>query len=213
MISPQDRAARRTAMSQYCRQLVLTQTAVALCETATPRQEEFLLTVLRAEIAQREANRRARLVARAGFPAYKTLTGLDRQGITLPSALTWADLEQGTFITDHRNLVLYGGVGTGKTHTALALGYAACERGLTVRFFTVTELVMRLSAAKRVGTADRLLQELHRADLIILDEWGDCPRRPRGSATAVPGHCGQLRNAQSRDHDEPRIFSMGDRVR
>lgn len=175
MINPQERAERRAEIAQYCRKLVLTQTAVALCEEATPRQEEFLLTVFRAELAQREVNRRARLIARAGFPAYKTLEGFDRQGVKLPSALSWADLEAGTFITDHRNLVLFGGVGTGKSHTALALGYAACERGLTVRFFSVTDLVMRLSAAKRAGTAERLLHELQRADLIILDEWGYVP--------------------------------------
>jgi DNA replication protein DnaC len=154
---------------------VISQTAVALCEDATPRQEEFLLTVLRAEMAQREVNRRKRLVVRAGFPAYKTLEGFDRHGVKLPSTLSWADLEAGTFIPDHRNLVLFGAVGTGKSHCAIALGYAACERGLTVRFFPVTDLVMRLSAAKRAGTVDRLLHDLQRAALLILDEWGYVP--------------------------------------
>ncbi len=172
MITPQERAARRATIAQYCRKLVLTQTAVNLCEDATPRQEAFLLTVLAAELAQRDVNRRARLVARAGFPAYKTLAGFERQGVKLPSTLTWADLESGRFITDRRNLVLYGPVGTGKTHCSVALGYAACERGLTVRFFTVTDLVMRLSEAKRAGTVERVLRDLQRADLVVLDEWG-----------------------------------------
>ncbi len=175
MISPHERAARRAEIAQCCKKLVLSQMAVSLCEEATPRQEEFLLEVFRAEMAQREVNRRARLVARAGFPAYKTLEGFDRRGVKLPSTLSWDDLEAGDFITDHRNLVLYGAVGTGKTHCALALGYAACERGLTVRFFPVTDLVMRLSEAKRAGTVDRLMRDLHRTDLIILDEWGYVP--------------------------------------
>lgn len=175
MITPQERAARRADIAQCCRQLVLTQTAVQLCEKATPRQEEFLLQVLRAELVQRDHNRRARLLARAGFPAYKTLEGFDRHGVQLPRTLSWADLEQGDFIRDHRNLVLYGPVGTGKTHCGVALGYAACERGLTVRFFTVTDLVMRLSEAKRAGTVERLLQDIQRADLLILDEWGYVP--------------------------------------
>lgn len=175
MISPQERAARRATMAQYCRKLVLTQTAVRLCEDAPPRQEEFLLAVLEAELAQRDINRRARLVARAGFPAYKTLTGFERSGIKIPSTLTWDDLESGQFIADRRNLVLYGPVGTGKSHCAMALGYAACERGLTVRFFTVTDLVMRLSEAKRAGTVERILRDLQRADLVVLDEWGYVP--------------------------------------
>ena len=171
MINPQERA----EIGQYCRKLVLSQTAVALCEEAPPRYEEFLLTVLRAEMAQREANRRARLVTRAGFPAYKTLNGFDRTGVQLPSTLTWADLEEGQFIRDHRNLVLYGPVGKGKSHCALALGYAACERGLVVWFFPVTDLVMRLSEAKRAGTVERLLRDLRRADCLVLDEWGYVP--------------------------------------
>ena len=113
MITPQERAARRATLAQHCRKLVLTQTAVHLCEDATPREEAFLLTVLEAELAQRDVNRRARLVTRAGFPAYKTLEGFERQGVKVPSTLTWADLESGQFITDRRNLVLYGPVGTG----------------------------------------------------------------------------------------------------
>ncbi len=175
MISPQERAERRAEIAQYCRKFVMTQTAVRYCEEASPRQEEFLLSVFRAEMTQREANRRARLIARAGFPAYKTLEGFERQGVKLPSTLSWADLEAGTFIIDHRNLVLFGAVGTGKSHAAMALGYAACERGLTVRFFSVTDLIMRLSTAKRAGTVERLLHELQRADLLILDEWGYVP--------------------------------------
>ena len=175
MISPPERAARRAEIAQCCKKLVMTQTAVALCEAATPRQEEFLLAVFHAELAQRDVNRRARLVARAGFPAYKTLEGFERHGIKLPSTLAWPDLEAGEFIADHRNLVLYGAVGTGKTHCAVALGYAACERGLTVRFFTVTDLVMRLGEAKRAGTVERLLRDLQRTDCIVLDEWGYVP--------------------------------------
>ena len=154
---------------------MLTQTAVRLCAAATPRQEAFVLAVLEAELAQRDVNRRARLVARAGFPAYKTLEGWERPGIHLPSTLSWEDLESGRFITDRRNLVLYGPVGTGKTHCGVALGYAACARGLTVRFFTVTELVMRLSEARRTGTVERLLRDLQRAELVVLDEWGYVP--------------------------------------
>ncbi len=170
-----ERAARRAEIAQYCRKFVLSQTAVTLCEAASAGQEAFLLEVFRAEMAQREANRRRRLLGRAGFPAYKTFAGFERSAVKLPTTLAWSDVETGTFLVDHRNLVLYGPVGTGKSHCALAIGYAACERGLDVRWFTVTDLIMRLSAAKRAGTADRLLRDLQRADLILLDEWGYVP--------------------------------------
>ena len=61
------------------------------------------------------------------------------------------------------------------------LGVRACEQGYTVRFFTVTDLVLRLSEARRAGTLERLQQDLQRADLLVLDEWGYVPVDRDGS--------------------------------
>ena len=146
-----------------------------MVEDATPTQEAFLAAVLAAELENREVGRRARLLTRAGFPAAKTLDDFDRRTVHLPSTLTWEDLTAGAFIADHRNLVCYGAVGLGKTHLGIALGMAACERGLTVRFFTVTGLVVRLTEAMRAGTLERIFLELRRTDLLILDEWAYLP--------------------------------------
>ena len=175
MILPKVRRERREVIASYCKRLSWSQTAVALCEQATPTQEVFLEQVMAAELANREVGRRARLLSRAGFPAHKTLTDFERRVVQLPSTLSWADLEQGTFIADHRNLVFFGGVGLGKSHLATALGMAACERGQTVRFFTVTGLVVRLTEALKAGTLERAFMELQRTDLLILDEWGYLP--------------------------------------
>lgn len=171
MILPKARRERRQVIAGYCRRLSLSQTAVALCEQATPTQEAFVEQVLAAELAPREVSRRARLMTRAGFPALKTLAAFDRRGVRLPSALTWADLEAGTFMTAHQNLVCYGPVGRGKSHLSIALGMAGCERGLTVRFFTVTGLVVRLTEALRAGTLERIFLDVRRTDWLILDEW------------------------------------------
>ncbi len=171
-----ERQQRRADIAGYCKRLMLTQAAVTLCETlATPTQEVFVQQVLAAELAQRETNRQQRLIARAGFPSYKTLAGYDRTGAKLPTNLTWEDLETGTYLADHRNLVLFGAVGVGKSHMAVALGMNACEHGHTVKFYTVTQLVVRLAEAKRAGTLERLFKEIGRTDLLILDEWGFVP--------------------------------------
>jgi DNA replication protein DnaC len=175
LVAPAERLARRQRVAAACRRLSLSQQAVTLCEQARPSQEAFLMTVLEAELAHREAQRRTRLLNRAGFPTLKTLDGYDRTHVQLPSTVTWADLETGAYLTAARNLVLFGPVGTGKSHLATALGVRACEQGYTVRFFTVTDLVLRLSEARRAGTLERLQQDLQRADLLILDEWGYVP--------------------------------------
>ena len=100
MILPKARRERREVIAGYCKRLSWSQTAVTLCEQATPMQEVFLEQVMAAELANREVGRRARLLSRAGFPAHKTLADFDRRVVQLPSTLSWADLEQGTFIAD-----------------------------------------------------------------------------------------------------------------
>lgn len=178
----QERDALRQEISAFCRRLMLGQATVRLCEAeATPKQEEFVHRILSEEIESRERSRKQRLTTRAGFPIFKTLEGYHRQGLKLPTSVEWADLESCSFVLSKRNLVLYGPVGTGKTHLGIALGVRACELGMSVKFYTVAELVMRLSEAKRVGTLERLLKEIQRTQLLILDEWGYVPVDKEGS--------------------------------
>ena len=116
-----ERETLRSEISVFCKKLILSQRAVQLCEMEVkPKQEQFLHRVLAEEMESRERSRRARLLNRAGFLLYKTLEGYDRHGVKLPSSLKWYDLTEGGFIQGRRNLVLYGPVGTGKTHLALA---------------------------------------------------------------------------------------------
>jgi len=171
-----DRSEIRQEISQYCRQLIISQNAVRLCDLeATPKQEEFLHRVLKEELEHRERLRKLRLFQRAAFPVRKTLEGYEFNMLRLPSGLTWDDLSSCQFVGDKKNLVLYGPVGTGKTHLAIALGVKACELGIVTRFFTAAALVTRLSECKRNGSLERTMKELEKAQLIIIDEWGYLP--------------------------------------
>jgi DNA replication protein DnaC len=180
--TPQERERTRLAIASMSRKLMLSSRVVELCEIeATPRQEEFLHKVLSEEIDRRERGKKARLLNRAGFPVFKSFEGYDFSEIRFPPALSKEDLLRADFIPEKKNLVLYGGVGTGKTHMAIAIGIAACEKGLSVRFFTVTELVLKLTEAYKAGTLERLIRDLKQLDLLILDEWGYVPVDREGS--------------------------------
>ena len=72
-------------------------------------------------------------------------------------------------------LVLYGDVGCGKTHLAIAIGVLACQRMIPVRFFTASSLVMRLRKAKDENRLDAELRTIGRAGLAVIDELGYLP--------------------------------------
>lgn len=172
----------RDEISAMCKRISFSQSIVTLCEDkANAREEAFLHLALTKELENRTESRKARLLREAGFPVYKTLEGYDFKSVKLPSQLNKGHLTSGEFIKARQNIVLFGPVGTGKTHLASALGIMACARDIPVRFYTVAELVVRLSDAARTGTIDRVIKSILKAELIILDEWGYVPVDKQGA--------------------------------
>jgi DNA replication protein DnaC len=96
----------------------------------------------------------------------------------VPPELGKEAIEDCSFIGERQSLVLYGGVGNGKTHMAIACGMAACEHGLATILTTVSDLVMRMCTAEDTGTLERVFHEVVRADLVIL---GELPADRRGA--------------------------------
>jgi len=177
-----NRTVLRDEISSLLRRVAFSQTAVRICkESGDARMEQFLATVLAAEIENREGVRKARFLHEAAFPVYKTLEGYDFVNLKLPPLLARSELETAGFIGEKRNLVLYGPVGTGKTHLAIALGVAACAHGYRVRFFTAAELVVRLSEAFAAGMLEKLLRTILKTELLIIDEWGYVPVDRQGA--------------------------------
>ena len=74
-----------------------------------------------------------------------------------------------------------GNPGTGKTHLASALGFAACSQGKRVRFYTTTGLVTQLLEAREERTLQRLHKQLERQDVLLLDELGYVPFSKAGA--------------------------------
>lgn len=177
-----NRSELRDEISSLLKRVTFSQTAITVCKDAgDARMERFLAKVLAAELDNRENVRHARLLREAAFPVYKTFEGYDFTNLKLPPLLPRGELESASFIGEKRNLVLYGPVGTGKTHLAIAIGVAACARGHRVKFYTAAELVVRLSEAYAVGALEKLLRTILKADLLIVDEWGYVPVDRQGA--------------------------------
>lgn len=144
-------------------------------EAGTPRQREYLLGYLEAEVASREASRRARLLRAAAVPVAKDLAGYDWSPVSFPDGFGRPDLESLSFLERREDLVLTGDVGTGKTHMASALMRLACSRGVEARFLAAASLVSRLRRAKADGRLDRELAQVARARMVVVDELGYLP--------------------------------------
>ncbi|GAA3326908.1 IS21-like element helper ATPase IstB [Paeniglutamicibacter sulfureus] len=150
-------------------------------EKGTPKQREYLHGVLVAEHESRLESRRQRLLKAARLPAMKSLTGFDYSNVRFPDDYGSHPLESLDFIDRAQDLVLYGDVGTGKTHMATALVVAACQRGIAAKFFTTSALVMMLRRAKEEGRLDKELASLAKNQLIAIDELGYLPIDTEGA--------------------------------
>jgi len=134
--------------------------------------ENYLLRLTEAEVTTRAANALANRIRVAGFPVVKDFDTFDFT--TLPSVPKQKVLElsRGAWVEEHSNCCLIGNAGTGKTHLATALGLAMCRLGRRVKFVTAANLVTQLEEAQQNHRLDRVLGQLDRLDLLIIDELG-----------------------------------------
>lgn len=143
--------------------------------------QEYLLKLLQSELAHRESQRKDKLLKNAGFYTLKTLADFRFDEVQLPATVSLQYLQNCEFIKNKTNLVMYGNVGTGKTHLSIALGIEACKLGLETKFFRTAALVNQLSEAKKSGTLSLFMKKLAKAELLICDEWGYVPLDRTGS--------------------------------
>jgi DNA replication protein DnaC len=142
---------------------------------------EFLLELFTAELEERDRKRRKAYRKSANFELIKTFEKYTFEDIKFPAALTPEDILGTTFIPRHENLILYGTVGAGKTHLAIAMGIAACDAGYRTRFWRTAVLVNALTEAKKEGYLSRFMKQFDKLDLLICDEWGYVPVDSDGS--------------------------------
>ncbi len=135
------------------------------------RPEELLTTLVREEIAAREASNLARRLKAARFPTHKTLAGFDPAASELPRA-TFEFLRSLEWLGRSENLCLAGPAGTGKSHLGAALGRAACEAGKRARFIAADELVEELHRGLADNSVSRLVASLLRNELVVIDDLG-----------------------------------------
>ncbi len=142
---------------------------------------QYLLRLCELELIERERRMIERRVKAARFPATKSLDSFDFKAIPSLNKVLVLELARCEFVGRRENVIALGPSGTGKTHIALGLGLAACQKGLRVRFTTAAALVHELIEAVDERRLQRLQKLLASQDLLIIDELGFVPLSKSGA--------------------------------
>ncbi|HJX26537.1 MAG TPA: IS21-like element helper ATPase IstB [Thermoanaerobaculia bacterium] len=141
----------------------------------------YLLRLAELELIEREGRMVERRIRAAHFPAVKSLDSFDFPAIPSLNKALVLELARGEYVERRENVIALGNSGTGKTHVALGLGLAACQRGLSVGFTTAAALVHELLEARDEKRLLRLQKQLAGHRLLIIDELGFVPLSKSGA--------------------------------
>ena len=153
----------------------------AVCQAERADYATYLLRLAEREVQDREVRAAERRVRAARFPVLKTLDTFDFAAQPSINQALVRELARGEYMDHRENVLLIGNSGTGKTHLATALAFAACQQGRRVRFFSVTGLVTQLLERREERQLERFHQQLERHDLLVLDELGYVPCTKAGA--------------------------------
>ncbi len=177
---PKD-ASEQLLLAGYLKQLRLptfVQNYRKFAEEATQAgtsHERFLLSLVEQEIAQRERNQQVRLVKAARFPMLKELADFDFSLVPSVNKAEILDLARGAYLTRAEPILMVGNPGLGKTHLAISLALAAVRQGHKVRFYNAAGLANDLLLAQEKHLVPRLLSQVLKLRLVVLDEFGFIP--------------------------------------
>ena len=141
----------------------------------------YLLRLAELELIDRERRMVERRIKAARFPTVKSLDSFDFAALPSLNKMLVLELARSEYIERRENVIALGNSGTGKSHIALALGLAACQKGLSVGFNTAAALVHELMEARDEKRLLRLQKQLASYKLLIIDELGYVPLSQTGS--------------------------------
>lgn len=153
------------------------------CQAAQKQMShlEFLSRLIEGEAHLRQDHARERRIQQARFPVIKTLEQFD---FTWPTKINRAQVQnlfRLKFVEEKANAVFISGVGLGKTHLGIALGYAACLAGYRVLFTTAIDAINNLSAAQHANRFVHELKKYVQPAVMVMDELGYLPIDKHGA--------------------------------
>ena len=169
---------------------------------------KYLMRLTELEMIDRERRLVERRIREARFPAVKSLDSFDFLAIPTLNKTLAMELARCEWISRRENVIAVGSSGTGKTHVALGLGLAACQRGMQVGFTTAAALVHELMEARDEKRLLRLQKQLAGYKLLIIDELGFVPLSKTGAELLFEVFSQPNRGELARDAGNRRVFGQ-----
>jgi DNA replication protein DnaC len=141
----------------------------------------YLLRLAELELIEREQRMVERRIKEAKFPAVKSLDSFDFLALPSLNKALVLELARSEYVARRENIIAVGNSGTGKTHIAIGLGLAACQKGLSVGFTTAAAMVHELIEARDERRLLRQQRQLANYKLLIIDELGYVPLSQTGA--------------------------------
>ncbi|AOR81204.1 IS21-like element helper ATPase IstB [Novosphingobium resinovorum] len=141
----------------------------------------YLFRLSEREMIERDRRKVERRIKAAKFPVVKSLDSFDFAAIPKLNKMQVLELARCEWIERRENVIALGPSGTGKTHVALGLGLAACQKGLSVGFTTAAALVSEMMEARDERRLLRFQKQMAACQLLIIDELGFVPLSKTGA--------------------------------
>ncbi len=170
------------SIAECCKQLRLSSNFAGQAMTQKgDSQQEYLLNLLTNEIEYRLIKRKSTYLNTAGFPRRYSVNEFRTDEVDFPEGVNLESLLNLDFYHAGKNVIMYGGTGTGKTMLSILIGISACNQEIPVKFYRTAGLINMFSESKIKGTLTVLKKKLNSTQVLILDEFGYVPYDRTGS--------------------------------
>jgi DNA replication protein DnaC len=144
--------------------------------------EEFLTRLLQDEVERRGQKQLDLRIRRSGIASAKTLETFDFAFNPTINRQQVYDLATCAFIRQHRNALICGQTGVGKSHLAQALAHEAARQGFDILLTSAHQMLLHINAGRADGSEGRRLATYLRPHLLIIDDFGLKSMPPSGPA-------------------------------
>lgn len=143
--------------------------------------QEFLKDLFEKEVKYRHDEKIKSCLNGAEFPRQYTAGQYVTDEIIFPETAGFESLLNLDFYREGKNVIMYGGTGTGKTMLSILIGMEACKKEIPVKFYRTAGLINLFSEGHKNGNTSAVKKKLNKAQIIILDEFGYVPYDRTGS--------------------------------